>query len=328
MDSTAMKTRTLEAEASSLSGEFSRLYCDPAVFAGFSAFHPISFGRVLPFHSQDLILDDRNLLEAEERHLAEGNTRTRTAVVDALLNCGLLEYAEATHVRTAIDFFDADFFELMGLVYANAGMFKCALRWYRERIQGLETQSPNSRSDEESVYASAGYCLYALGLFEEAIAWSKSCIGPRQVAEVVCEELIAYEVEPCGGIIRSIERSGPRVRYTISSNDPANDGGSIPRLKTAMKTFAPFQDVYLDWGNHNLATPELPSDGYPFRVEFDAGSLARHKMNLIFASCWQADALIERGFKAEAKRVLCEAALVEPRAEMIAERLQALPGPS
>jgi len=58
---------------------------------------------------------------------------------------------------------------MMGLVYANAGMFRCALRWYRERIEYLETQQPNLRSDEESVYASVGYCLYSLGLLKKPL---------------------------------------------------------------------------------------------------------------------------------------------------------------
>jgi len=311
----------------SLSSEFSRLYCDPEVFADFSTAHPISFRRVLPFQPEDLVADDRDLVNAEETHLAEGSHDTRIAVIERFLNCGLLEGAEATNLKTAVDFYDADFFELMGLVYANAGMFKCALRWYRELIRALETQSPNSRSDEESVYASVGYCLYSLGLFEEAVAWTKSCIGPRAIADVVCQELIAYEAEASGGVVRSIERSGTRVRYTISSNDPASDCQSVPRLKAAMKAFAPFQDVYIDWGGPEMKAPEIQAHGYPFRVELDAGSLVRHKMNLIFASCWQADGLIEKGFKAEARRVLCEAALAEPQAEMIEERLRALSGP-
>jgi hypothetical protein len=35
----------------------------------------------------------------------------------------------------------ADFFDLMGLVYASAGMYICALRWYREFIRELEAQN-------------------------------------------------------------------------------------------------------------------------------------------------------------------------------------------
>jgi hypothetical protein len=93
-----------------------------------------------------------------------------------------------------------------------------------------------------------------------------------------------------------------------------------------MKAFAPFQDVYIDWGSQEMKAPEIQAHGYPFRVEIDAGSLVRHKMNLIFASCRQADGLIEKGFNAEARRVLCEAATAEPEAEMIGERLKALAG--
>ena len=61
----------------------------------------------------------------------------------------------------------------------------------------LETQKPepNTTPDAESVYASAGYCLYSLGLFEEAIAWSKSCIGPRQLADTVCRAMLNYEAQ-------------------------------------------------------------------------------------------------------------------------------------
>ena len=47
-------------------------------------------------------------------------------------------------------------------------------------------------------------------------------------------------------------------------------------------------------------------------------------MNLIFATCGQADALVERGYNAEAKRLLFEAALLEPAAGFIRERLKAL----
>jgi len=50
---------------------------------------------------------------------------------------------DAINLKATVDFFDTDFFEMMGLVYANAGMFRCALRWYRERIEYLETQQPN-----------------------------------------------------------------------------------------------------------------------------------------------------------------------------------------
>ena len=48
-------------------------------------------------------------------------------------------------------------------------------------------------------------------------------------------------------------------------------------------------------------------------------------MNLIFATCGLADALVERGYTAEAKRLLFEAAMLEPEAMFIRERLEALP---
>jgi hypothetical protein len=40
----------MNIETQPLSDGFQRLYCDATVFDGFSAFHPISFSRVLPFH--------------------------------------------------------------------------------------------------------------------------------------------------------------------------------------------------------------------------------------------------------------------------------------
>jgi hypothetical protein len=48
-------------------------------------------------------------------------------------------------------------------------------------------------------------------------------------------------------------------------------------------------------------------------------------MNLIFALCAQADALTDRGYAAEAKRLLFEAALLEPEAGFVRDRLQGLP---
>ena len=309
-----------------LSDGFQRLYCDATVFALFSVFHPISFARVLPFQSQDLLEDDHRLIDAEEAHLADRNDHTRHGVIDAYVNCGLLPEVEADNVKSVIDYFGADFFELMGLVYANAGMFICALRWYRELIQELETHSPNSCSDNESVYASAGYCLYSLGLFAEAISWSKSCFGPRPMADALCRGLIAYEVEPGRGVIQTIERSGLRTRYTISAPEPADVGQTVSRLKSAMKALAPFQEVHIDWIRQETPPgPVTQPDGYPFKAEFDAGSLLRHKMNLIFATCAQADALIEKGYHLEAKRLLSEVLILEPEANIVTERLKALP---
>lgn len=48
-------------------------------------------------------------------------------------------------------------------------------------------------------------------------------------------------------------------------------------------------------------------------------------MNLIFATCAWADALTEHGHAAEAKRLLYEAALLEPEAGFVRDRIEALP---
>jgi tetratricopeptide (TPR) repeat protein len=308
-----------------LSEGFQRLYCDASAYDPFSAWHPISFRRVLPFQTDDPVADDEHLIAAEEAHLAERTPDTRRGVVEAYCRCGLLPEAEAANLHAVIDYYGPDFFELMGTVYANAGMFICALRWYREFVRELETASPHSRSDVESVYASVGYCLYALGLFEEAIAWSKACLGPRQAADAVCQALIEYEAQLAGGRIRGVERSGDRTRYTVSVFEPDQASQTGPRLKVAMKAFAPFQEIYLDWVSHDSPAPAIQPDGYPFKSEVDAGSLPRHKMNLIFATCAQADALVERGYAAEAKRLLFEAAMLEPEAGFVWDRIKALP---
>lgn len=310
-----------------LSDGFQRLYCDASVFASFSTFHPISFARVLPFQAQDSVVDNNQLIHAEEAHLADRSESTRREVVDAYARCGLLPEAEAEDVKSAIDFYDgADFFELMGLVYANAGMYICALRWYREFVRELETQSPNSCSDRESVYASVGYCLYSLGLFEEAISWSKSCIGPEQITDVVCRALLGYEMQLVGGTVLAIERAAGRTRYTVGAPvDAAQATESSQRLKAAMRAFAPLQDIYFDWARPDTPRPEIQLEGYPFRVERDASALPRHKMNLIFAACGQADALVERGHTAEAKRLLYEAAMLEREAGFVWDRIKALP---
>jgi hypothetical protein len=307
-----------------LSADFNRLYGDASIFDSFSTLQPISFSRVLPFQHQDEGVDDRRLLGAEEAHLAEQSDDTRRAVVDEYARCGLLEEADAGELKGVIDFFDADFFELMGLLYANSGRFRCALRWYRELVSRLETHNPNSSSDTESVYASAGYCLFSLRLFEEAIAWSKACIGPRQTADTVCRALIEYEAVLTGGTIQAVERSGPRTRYRASALEPQHTNQTTPRLKAAMKALAPFQDVYLDWVSHDSPKPEIWPEGYPFRAEFDGGTLVRHKMNLISATCCQADELMARGYQLEAKRLLCEAMMIEPDAGIVVERLRAL----
>ncbi|MGB7747105.1 MAG: hypothetical protein WBN75_07450 [Verrucomicrobiia bacterium] len=308
-----------------LSNGFQRLYCDATVFDAFSALHPISFKRVLPFQSQDPVADDSRLINAEEAHLANRNDDTRRDVVEAYFQCGLLPEADAVNLKSIIDYFGADFFELMGMVYANAGMFICALRWYREFIAELETRSPNSCSDNESVHASVGYCLYALGLFAEAISWTKSCIGPRQTADAVCRTLIGYEAQLAGGMLRGIERSGPRTRYTVSAFDPAHTQQTTPRLKAAMNAFAPFQEIHIDWASSDAPAPGIQPGGYPFKAELDGGSLTRHKMNLLFATCGQADALIANGYNAEAKRLLFEAAMLEPEAGFVRDRIKSLP---
>ena len=69
------------------------------------------------------MVDDQALLGAEAAHLSNRNDNTRREVIDAYVKCGLLAAVEADNVKSVIDYFGADFFELMGLVYANAGMF-------------------------------------------------------------------------------------------------------------------------------------------------------------------------------------------------------------
>ena len=314
----------MKTEIPSFSSGFQHLYCDATVVDRFSVLHPISFGRVLPFQAEDPVVDDYRLVCAEQSHLAERNDDTRRAVVDAYFQCGLLEKEEADNLKSLMDLFGFDFFDLMGLIYANAGMFICALRWYRELVAELET-NPRSGLDNESIYASVGYCLYALGLFAEAISWSKSCIGPRPTAEVVCQALINYEAQLAGGAVLSVEHAASRTRYTVSAFEAPRASQATPRLKAALTTLAPFQEIYIDWVNHDAPAPEIEPEGYPFRVERDASSLPRHKMNLIFATCGQADALVEQGYIAEARRLLYEAALVEPGASVVWDRIKALP---
>lgn len=303
---------------------FERLYCDPAVFDSYSGFHPVSFRRVLPFRDGDAVLEDPGLLSAEEAHLAAPRDDTRMAVVDQYRRCGLLSEDEATHLQSVINFFDEDFFNLMGFVYANAGMCRCALRWYRESVAELEARNPESSSDIADVYASVGYCLYSLGLFEEAITWSKSCMGPRAAADTVCAALIDYEAQLAGGTLRVIERAANRTRYTATAYEPGEVSQTTARLKAAMKAAAPFQEIYLDWVDAETFKPDTERVGYPFKAEYDGGNLVRHKMNLIFATCGQADALAARGYLQEARRLLYEAALVEPEAEIIRERIRAI----
>src|SRR5882724_6205990 len=81
-----------------LSDGFQRLYCDATVFASLSGFHPISFARVLPFQSQDLLMDDRRLIDAEEAHLADRSGSGQCEIRHWLLWRGFLR-ADGTGLR-------------------------------------------------------------------------------------------------------------------------------------------------------------------------------------------------------------------------------------
>src|SRR6266567_8861989 len=105
-----------------LSDDFRRLYCDPAIFDPFSAFHPISFRRLLPFPSEETVVDDPQLICAEEAQLAQNNDESRLRVIEEYLRCGLLAEGDAINVRASVDSADSDLFELMGDLYANAGI--------------------------------------------------------------------------------------------------------------------------------------------------------------------------------------------------------------
>jgi tetratricopeptide (TPR) repeat protein len=306
-----------------LSSAFQQLYCDATVFDSFSAWHPISLKRALPFQPQDPVVDDQSLLDAERAHLVNQNDNNRRAVIDAYAANGLMSPEDAANVKSVIDYFGSNFFELMGMVYANAGIFICALRWYRECIAVLETQKPDPGLDHESVYASVGYCLYSLGMFEEAIAWTKSCIGSQATTDIVGRTLVDYEAQQAGGHLRATERATNRTRYTIAVPDSENMPEIADRLKVALDAFAPFQEVYIDRVNPETPLPEI-GEGYPFRLERDNSPYLRHKMNLLFATAAQADALAAKGHTAEALRLLSEAVLLEPNADFIQERIKGL----
>jgi hypothetical protein len=309
------------------SAAFQRLYCNATVFDMFSARHPVSFRNVLPRLTPHSVVDDPQLIAVEAAHLAGRNDATRRDVVIAHGRCGLLPQMDATRLLPVVDYFGADFFELMGDSYANSGAFICALRWYREFIVEIETQKPDSTKvpDPESVYASVGYCLYSLGLFEEAIAWTKSCAGPRLLADKDCRALIESEAQLQGGCLRGIERATNRTRYTVSASDPAQAAQLTPRLTQMLSTLAPFQESYVSWISSEGPMPEIQPEGYPFFPDRDAGNLLRHRMNLLFATAGHADALIAQGQTAGAKQLLSEAALLEPRADFIQDRLKQLP---
>jgi len=320
------------------SAGFLRLYCDASVFEPFSSILPVSFARVLPFQPDDPVMDDAGLLGAESAHLAEPNDLTRGEVIDAYARRGLLSAEDARHVKSVIDLYGADFFDLMGLVYANAGMYICALRWYRECIRALEAPRswPRPETDDDGLHASIGYCLYALGLYPEAVAWTKSCAGPQLTADANCEALMDDEAQKAGGRLRAVERVILRARYTLSASDPAQAGQSAPRLKAALKAYVPGQEVYLDWIAADAPLPaalaaasEWPVDGGkmlfdPVWIVRDNSERPRHKLNLLFASYAWAEALIEEGAIPQARQLLSEAALLDPFAAFIQSRLKTL----
>jgi hypothetical protein len=316
---------------------FQRLYGDASVFEPFSSIHPVSFARVLPFQPEDPVMDDAGLLGAESAHLAEPNDLTRGEVIDVYARRGLLPAEDAGHVKSVIDLYGADFFDLMGLVYANAGMYICALRWYRECIRALEAprSGPRPGMDDDGIHASIGYCLYALGLYPEAVSWTKSCVGPQLTADANCEALLDDEAQKAGGRLRAVERVIFRARYTLSASDPAQAGQSAPRLKATLKAYVPGQEIYLDWIAADaplpasLAAAESPvAEGEslfdPVWIVRDNSALPRHKLNLLFASYAWAEALIEEGANPQARQLLSEAALLDPFAAFIQSRLKTL----
>jgi hypothetical protein len=136
---------------------------------------------------------------------------------------------------------------------------------------------------------------------------------------------MGYEAQAAGGRILAIERAAGRTRYTVSALEPAQASQTTPRLKAAMNAFAPFQEIHVDWVSQDLPAPGIPPGGYPFKYDAEASSLLRHKMNLLFATCGQADALVESGNIAEARRLLLEAAMLEPEAGFVRDRIKALP---
>ncbi len=250
---------------------------------------------------------------------------SRLAVVEAFGQCGLLPPEDVASLKTEPEIYDADFFELMGETYANAGMFICALRWYREYVAVLEARVPGMRSDREDVYASIGYCLYALGLFAEAIAWSKSCAGPDLMEVTIGAALTDYQAQLLGGRLLATERAANRTRYTASTAQDAEvTRQGAQQLKAVLPASTPFQECYFDWISAEAPAPSKPPGSYPFKFELDNGCLQRHKMNLLFALCGQAEGLLARGFAAEAKRLWQEAALLEPQAEFVQARIREL----
>jgi tetratricopeptide (TPR) repeat protein len=269
-------------------------------------------------------MDNPQLLAAEMAYLANQNAATRLAVVEMFGQCGLLPAEEVARVKSVLDFYDTEFFELMGEVYANAGMFICALRWYREAIAAFEKQNSDVRSDQADVYVNVGYCLYSLGLFAESIAWSKSCIGPALLTDVVGTAIMDYQAQLAGGRLLATERSTNRTRYTASTQDPEFTRQNAQHLKAALKEFTPFQETYVDWVGSDAPAPVKPENSYPFKYDVENGCLPRHKMNLLLALCAQADALAARGCQSQARNLLEEAAMVEPQAEFVQEKLKAL----
>ncbi|HEX3626631.1 MAG TPA: hypothetical protein VH280_14545 [Verrucomicrobiae bacterium] len=313
----------MNTETPILSESFQRLYFNATVFENYSSWHPIRLNRVLPFQATDLVMDNPGLLAAEGAYLANPDIENRFAVVEAFCRCGLLSPEDGANLKPVLDIYGADFFEFMGEVYANAGMFICALRWQREYIAVLEVQNSGARSDSEEVYVDVGYCLYSLGLFAEAIAWTKSCAGPDLIELTVGTAMMENQARLMGGRLVATERANNRVRYTGSTMTDANIAReSAEQLKTALKAAMPFKETYIDWVRTDALISSKPVEGcYPFRRELATGCLLGHKMNLLFATAAEADYLIECGNKAEAQRLLQEAVLLEPQADFIRERL-------
>lgn len=309
------------------SPDFTQIYCDDKSFRSFSYLHPINLGGVLPFKKKDRILDEPSVVRAEVDLLENPSNDTRAKVISAYTSENFLDDATAKGLLEFIDFFDTDFYELIGELYSNAGMFRCALRWYHEYIRQTET-TENTASDLDAAYASVGYCLYSLGLYSECIAWTKSCMGAWPFFDSIAKAVLRTHFGIREKVEVKTERAWNSTLWTVRGRFKPSElerfSVRAERIAEFLQTVIPRHRVRVNVEDNYPGPFTSESHGYPFNPHFDGNPSSRHKMNFLISSFSFAEVLVANGQTAEATGLLREALEIEPEAVFVRKKLETL----
>lgn len=319
-------------KAAQYSHEYEQIYCNPELFINFCADPPINLSTILPFEPDDIFIDAPNLLQAEQAILVGVSDKTINRVLEAYVKNNFICEEDRANLQAFSDYFDEDFYEVIGTLYSNIGKYKCALRWYHEFIRYFEKKKEWYSLSEDEVYASVGYCLYALGFYGLSIVWTKYCISSKLEADLVSSGAIGMQCELLGTHFRKIERVAAAQKFTISgkksnlSHAIGKKGRKAEFIKNYLERLIPNFRVILtyieerDPKDNILIKPQ----SYPFRPEFDGSAYPIHKTNLILSLYSEAITLAELGYIRKAKRLLGEGLTIEPNCGFILEMFENL----